>query len=261
MVERGRTSERGSGPQDTQQVYLIRRVAAIAIAVLVVFSCCAAIRWTVGAIGSLREQLTAKPEPEPKVERLTAKPKPKPKVVVAWQPSHQDDTGDGEWHEYKIAGAIVDEAIKAATKVKSVKAWDIANGLSGSNSYSPEPTNLEAFDNELGIANRAGATYFVSVHITSSGNSGVEGFYMPGDATSKMFAERLVIAVASRTDLPSKGVSESKLYSIESGKNKAKYRVLLEMGGTSDDIRWLEDPANQKKVGQALANAVNELNP
>jgi len=244
-----------------QQVYLIRRVAAIAVAVVVLFACCMIGRATVDAINSFRAALSAKPEAEPKVQRLKPKPKPKPKVVVAWQPSHQDDTGDGEWHEYKIAGAIVDSAIAAAKKVKSVKAWDIADGLSGSNSYSPEPTNLQAFDKELAIANSAKAMYFISVHIGNSGESGVQGFYTPGDSSSKILAERLVIAIASKTGLPSKGVSESKLYSLDPDKNKAQYRVLLEIGGSEEDIQYLQDRKNQRKVAAALAGVIDGLAP
>lgn len=260
MGDREDTPRRGR-EKDLQQVFLIRRLAAIAIAVLALFACCLVGRWTWSGVVSFREQLAAKPEPEPKVQRLKPKPKPKPKVVVAWQPSHQDDTGDGEWHEYKMAGEIVDAAMSAATKVKSVKAWDISNGLSGSNSYSPEPSNVQSFDKELAIANGAKATYFISVHIGDTGESGVEGFYMPGDSTSKMLAQRLVIAVASKTQLPSKGVSESRLYSLDPGKNRAKNRVLIELGGTSEDRRYLQDPANVKVIGAALAEVFNGLAP
>lgn len=258
MVERGGSARRGSGQKDMQQTYLIRRVVAVVAVVLVVFSCCMIGRATIAAISSFRESLAAKPEPAPKVERLKPKPKEKRKVVVAWQPSHQDDTGDGEWHEYKMAGAIVDYAMKAAGKVKSVKVWDISDGLSGSNS---EPSNVVAFDRELATANAARATYFISVHIGSDGDSGVKGLYPPGDTGSKMLAQRLVAAMAAKTGLPSKGVEEQKLYSLERDKNKAKYRVLIEIGGSSEDVQKLQVRQEQKSAGDALASVMNGLVP
>lgn len=260
MAERGGAARRGGGQKDMQQTYLIRRVVAIVVAVLVLFSCCMIGRATIAAISSFREQLAAKPEEAPKVQRLKPKPKPvaKPKVVVAWQPSHQDDTGDGEWHEYKISGAIVDYAISAAAKVKSVKAWDISSGLSGSNSA---PSNTEAFDRELATANAAKATYFVSVHVGTDGESGVKGFYMPGDSGSKILAQRLVAAVAAKTGAPNKGVEEQELYSLEHDKNKAKYRVLVEVGGSDEEIQKLQVKKAQQDIGKALASVVNALAP
>lgn len=261
MADRGRGGGHGGGQKDTEQVYLIRRIVAIAIAVLVLFSCVMIARATIAGISSFRQALSAKPEPEPKVKRLKPKPKPKPKVVVAWQPSHQDDTGDGNWHEYAIAGSIVDFTMAAAKKVKSIKAWDISDGLSGSNSYSPEPSNLQAFDRELAIANARRATYFISIHIGNSGDSGVQGFYTPADSSSKILAERLVIAIATKTGMPSKGVSEEKLYSLDATRNKAQYRVLLEIGGSEEDIQYLQDKANQRKVATALAGVVDGLAP
>lgn len=260
MVEGGDRSRSGSGPKDMQQVYLIRRVVALAVGILVLFSCCVAARWSLNAVSSVRQQLAAKPAPEPKVQRIKPKPQPpKAKIVVAWQPSHQDDTGNGNWHEFKIAGAIVDAAMIEATATKSVKAWDISDGLAGSNSYSPEPSNTQAFDKEIAIANAARARYFISVHIGNGGSGGVEGFFMDGDGPSKLLAERLVIAIASKTSLPTRGVTGTKLYSLESRHNKAKYRVLIEIGGTSEDIAYLQEPKNQKAVAAAMAGVLNEL--
>ncbi len=250
-------------PKDMQQVYLIRRVVALALAILVLFSCFAVIRWSVGALNGLRRAIAEKPAAAPKVQRTKPKPlPPKPKPVVAWQPSHQDDTGDGEWHEYQIAGEIVDMASTEATAVKSVKAWDTDDGLSGSNSYSPEPSNVEAFDKEISKANAAKAKYFISIHIgNNNGEAGVGGYYPIQDAQSKLLAEALVSAVASDTALPNRGVQESKLYSLEPSRNKAVYRVLIEIGGTDQDITYLKDPKNRKLVGSALAGVVNGLEP
>lgn len=254
--EPGRTDSRG-GAQDIQQVYLIRRVVAVAVGIVVLLACCGVARWTLGAISAVREQLSAKPQPEPKVQRTKPKPRPpKPKPVVAWQPSHQDDTGEGAWHEYKLAGEIVDAAMAEATATQSVKAWDVDDGLTGSNTA---PSNTLAFDKEIATSNAAGAKYFISIHIGTSGESGVQGFFTAGDEQSKLLAQRLVIGVATKSQLPSRGVQASKLYSLEPSKNKAKYRVLIEIGGTQEDRSYLENPENRKLVGAALAGVVNGL--
>ncbi len=178
--------------------------------------------------------------------------------MVAWQPSHRDDIGNGEWHDYRLSGAIVDEAMSEATATKSVKAWELNMGLSGSNLL-PDASNTEAFDKELVIANQARARYFISIHIGSDGESGIKGYFTPGDRASKVLAQRLVLAVSTKTSLPNKGLSAEKLYSLQPDRNKATYRVLLEIGGAEEDVAYLQNPVNRKIVGGALAGVLNEL--
>lgn len=178
------------------------------------------------------------------------------KVVVAWQPSHQDDTG-ANWHEYLICSDIVDRTIAKATSVTNVKCWDTAHGLTGSNNYRPNPTNLIAFDTEVEQANRAGASYFISIHNDGGAPSGILGEYLPGDEAGKKLAESLVNAICSKTGLPNRGLRAVRLYSLESSRNSAQYKCLLEIGDNEKDRAFLENSHNRDLVAQAIAEVVN----
>ena len=85
----------------------------------------------------------------------TVSPPKMRRSVIAWQPSHQDDTGDKRWHEYKVCGSIVDVAIAALPEYRHVKAWEISMGLTGTNTYRPRPMNTKAFDAETKLARDA----------------------------------------------------------------------------------------------------------
>ena len=178
------------------------------------------------------------------------------KVVVAWQPSHQNDTGTN-WHEYEICGDIVDKTIAFATGVQNAKCWDLSHGLTGSNNYNPSPTNTVAFDNEVEQANQAGALYFVAIHNDGGAPSGVLGEYLPGDAESQKLADQFVKAVCAKTGLPNRGLRPVRLYSLEADRNHAKYKCLLEIGDNAKDRVFLENPANRELIARALADAAN----
>lgn len=178
-------------------------------------------------------------------------------LVVAWQPSHQDDTGYRNWHEYKICGDIVDRAIKKAFRVKNIKCWDLKHGLTGSNNYNPKPTNIKAFASEVSIANIAGASAFISVHIDGGAPSGVLAEYLPGDAVGRELARRFVDELCKRTGLPNRGLREVRLYSLEKNRNEAKYRCLLEIGDNVRDRAFLENQSNRDRIAEALAYVMN----
>jgi len=180
----------------------------------------------------------------------------KKKVVVAWQPSHQDDTG-ANWHEYLICSDIVDRTIAKATSVTNVKCLDTAHGLTGTNNYRPSPTNTVAFDSEVRQANQAGASYFISIHNDGGAPSGVLGEYLPGDEAGKRLAERLVSAICSKTGLSNRGLRAVQLYSLESSRNNAQYKCLLEIGDNEKDRAFLENSNNRDLVAQAMAEVVN----
>ncbi len=182
----------------------------------------------------------------------------KDQIVVAWQPSHQNDTGL-DWHEYLICGDIVDRAITKAVNVQNVKCWDLAHGLTGSNNYRPNPTNTIAFDTEIGQANQAEASYFISIHNDGGAPSGVLGEYLPGDEAGKNLAAELVNAVCAKTGLPNRGLRAVRLYSLESPRNKAKYRCLLEIGDNTKDRVFLEDSNNRDIIAEALAEVAGSF--
>ncbi len=202
-----------------------------------------------------KHELNEIKELEPKVIQEDSLPR---KTVVAWQPSHQDDTGMN-WHEYLICGDIVDRAITFAAGAQNVKCWDLSHGLTGSNNYRPAPINTIAFDNEIAQANQAGASYFISVHNDGGAPSGVLGEYLPGDEKGKKLAEIMLKAVCTKTGLPNRGLRAVRLYSLEPERNKAEHKCLLEIGDNARDRTFLEDPAQRELVGRALAEAVNDL--
>lgn len=178
-------------------------------------------------------------------------------TVIAWQPSHQADTG-ADWQEYVICGDIVDRVIALLPEFTHVKAWETGMGLSGSNGYRPQPKNTPAFDSEIAKANAGKATVFVAVHNDGGAPSGILGMCMPDDAASRSLAERFTAALVKATGLPHRGMREERLYSLESVRNKAGLRLLLEIGDNKADRAYLLDADNRQVIAQALADSFKE---
>lgn len=189
----------------------------------------------------------ATPLPEP--------PAP-PRAMIAWQPSHQGDTGYDGWREYEICGDIMERTIAALGDFSHVRAWTLEHGLTGSNSYQRGPSNTKAFDVELELANTGGADVFISLHNDGGAPSGVLGMCMPGDAESRALTEQLVASVCAATGLPNRGIREERLYSLEPDKNHAELRLLLEIGDNQRDRALLEEPAKRQVIAEAIASGV-----
>ena len=177
--------------------------------------------------------------------------------VVAWQPSHQDDTGNDSWHEYRICGDIVARTMALLPDVGNVLAWETGMGLTGSNNNGG--TNRPAFDSELARANEAEADYFISIHNDGGAPSGVLGMYFVGDEASAEVAERFARAVSLATSLPYRGLRGHDLYSLDPKRNGAPVRILLEIGDNAQDRAFLEDPDARQKIAVSLAAAVRSL--
>ncbi len=177
--------------------------------------------------------------------------------MIAWQPSHQDDTGDEAWHEYVICGDIVERTIALAPGFTHVVAWETELGLTGSNNNGG--SNVDAFDSELQKANDAGADYFISVHNDGNAPSGVMGMYFEGDAASADIAERLAEALAEGLGLPLRATVGRDLYSLDAARNEAPIRVLLEIGDNVRDRDLLEDPVGRAKIAALLAQALSDV--
>lgn len=182
-------------------------------------------------------------------------------TTVAWQPSHQDDTGDAEWHEYLICSDIVERTMFLCNNVSSVRCWDTSHGLTGTNNYKPQPTNTPAFDVEVSIANVAEADYFIAIHNDGGAPSGVLGICTPGDQLSRSFLEKFLAALCAHTGLTSRGIWEVRLYSLEPERNSCPCRILLEIGDNQNDRALLEDEGFRQKVAQALAEVADGLPP
>jgi len=181
-------------------------------------------------------------------------------IVIAWQPSHQDDTGTDQWHEYLICGDIVDRILAGASgSFKHIKCWDLQHGLTGTNNYRPRPTNTPAFDAEVKRANRAGARLFIAVHNDGGSPSGVLGEYLPGDPKGLALARKLVATVCNSAGLPHRGLRPVRLYSLESPRNRAAYKCLLEIGDNARDRAFLESPQHRATIAESLCQAAEEF--
>jgi N-acetylmuramoyl-L-alanine amidase len=192
--------------------------------------------------------------------RKADEPEPSRRPVVAFQPSHQDDTGDAAWHEYRICGDIAERtiALLEGAPVTTVLAWETGMGLTGSNN---DGSNARAFDSEIGRANDAGADYFISIHNDGGAPSGVLGMYFTGDARAAKLAEALAQSLARQTGLPYRGIRGRPLYSLDAHRNRAPLRVLLEIGDNVKDRAFLEDPAGRQRIAAALAAEMTLLPP
>lgn len=190
--------------------------------------------------------------------RIAAVTAPPPGPVVAFQPSHQDDTGGAGWHEYLICGDIAQRTITllAGSPVQTALAWETGLGLTGSNN---DGSNARAFDSEIAKANDAGSDYFISIHNDGGAPSGVLGMYFSGDTRSAVLAEVLAVSISRETGLPYRGIRGRPLYSLDPGRNHAPVRVLLEIGDNVRDRTYLEDPAGRQRIAAALAAEVSLL--
>lgn len=214
--------------------------------------------------GDLRQEEETDEPPDEAVEEEAppeSREPPKKEVTVAWQPSHQDDTGDANWHEYDVCNDIVERAMPLCTRVENVKCWDISHGLTGTNNYRPQPTNTVAFDVEIAQANQAQADYFISVHNDAGAPSGILGICMPDDPVSYAYLEQIINTLCARTGMPSRGIWTVRLYSLEPERNNCPCRVLLEIGDYQSDYERLMNPEFRQLVAEALAEVVNSLPP
>lgn len=182
----------------------------------------------------------------------TAKSRP----VIAWQPSHQDDTGAASWHEYEVCGDIVARTIALLPKEMGVLAWETEMGLTGSNNTGSNP---EAFNSEIETANDAGAQYFISVHNDGGAPSGVLGMYFTGDHRSAQISEQFARVISDETGLPYRGIRGHDLYSLDPDRNHGPIRVLLEIGDNVEDREFLLDPKSREEVAEALAHVALSL--
>jgi hypothetical protein len=177
--------------------------------------------------------------------------------VIAWQPSHQDDTGYDDWHEYLICKDIVDRTIALAPRFRHVIAWETGMGLTGTNNRGG--TNRDAFDSELRIANEAGADCFISIHNDGSSVSGVMGMYFSGDSASAQVADALAEAIAEGLGFRHRATVGRDLYSLDPVRNNSPIRVLLEIGDNLRDRALLEDPQGRARIASLLAAALSSV--
>lgn len=205
----------------------------------------------------------------------------KPKAIVVWQPSHQTDTGK-DFSEAAVCNGIVEAAIGASPKLKEFKVWslnepNLHHPNVGSNTIVEHTSavidgKISGYAYELKQANKKKPDVFISVHNNGgTKRHAIWGFIHDGDqyeAENRALAARLVAAISAVTDLENRGVQldsstgrndytckatgKRAFYSLDEHVNTAKYRVLLEVGDNGVSKDFLENPANQQKMGKAI---------
>ena len=137
---------------------------------------------------------------------------------------------------------------------------------------------LSGYAYELQESNKRKPDVFIAVHNNGgTKRHAIWGYIHEGDAfeaENKQLASRLVAAICSVTDLENRGVlfdsstgrndyickstGKKAFYSLDENVNTAKYRVLLEIGDNGVSKAFLENPVNQKKIGEAIKTELNK---
>ena len=209
----------------------------------------------------------------------------KRKIIIVWQPSHQTNTGK-DFSEAAVSNAIAEAAMATKPSFKEYKVWsfghqELHNADSGSNTMIAHTTavvdgKISGYAWELREANKHTPDVFIALHNNGgTKRHAIWGYIHYGDAheaQNRELAARLIAAVAAVTTLENRGVlldsttgrndyrcaSTGKLsfYSLDEHVNRSPIRVLLEIGDNSVSHDFLQDPANQQKMGEAIKKAL-----
>ena len=203
------------------------------------------------------------------------------KQKIVWQPSHQTDTGK-DFSEALTCNGIVEAAMAAQPSLKEFKAWSLGkeqyhHADSGSNTKVLHTTavidgKISGYAYEIRKSNKKNPQVFIAVHNNGgTKRHAVWGYIHYGDryeAVNRELAGRLVKAICAATDLENRGVlldsttgrndyrcvktGKLSFYSLDENVNTAPYRVLLEIGDNGASHDFLQNPANQKIIGEAI---------
>jgi hypothetical protein len=178
-----------------------------------------------------------------------------PGTIIAWTPSHQDDTGQQPWHEYLVCGDIVARTMALLEgDFTNVLCWETGMGLTTG--------NIPALKSETDQANAARAQIFISVHVNSGAASGFIGLYQAGDSSSAQYAEVLLRSAAATMGMRYHYVSaRTDLVGLDPVNNRAPVRVVLELGDELADRELLLSEAGRQRMAEALAQAVRQNTP
>ena len=177
-----------------------------------------------------------------------------PETIIAWVPSHQDDTGSNGWHEYQVCGDIVQRTMALLTDFTNVLCWETGMGLTSD--------NVPAMQSEIDQATAAHAQIFISIHVNGDTPSGLSGTYEEGDTSSDHYVAALLHSMVSTTGMTDRGFrARSDLYVLNPANNPIPIRVLLELGDCVADRALLMSEDGRQKLAAALAKAVRENTP
>lgn len=208
-------------------------------------------------------------------------------IIVVYQPSHQSDTG-ANFNEGLTCNGIVEAAIAASTGVVKVyKVWsynveNLHHAQTGSNTRIDQTSAVDSLGRISGYAyeiresNKLKPDVFIAVH----NNGGTRrnacwGFVHEGDAFEKdntELAKDFVDEICrvsglenagvhgdsspNRNDYRCKNTGKLSFYSLDENVNTCPVRLLLEIGDNRVSHDLLVDPANQKKIGEAIQRVV-----
>jgi hypothetical protein len=207
--------------------------------------------------------------------------------VIAYQPSHQADTGEN-FNEAEVSNAIAEGAIAAASpslKIHKVWSYDqqgLHHSRAGSNtkiehtSALDESGAISGYAYEIRESNRLAPDIFIAFHNNGASNQNAcWGFVHEGDpseSTNRRLAALLVEAIAEVSGLKNAGVhgdsepnrndyrcsitGKLSFYSLDENVNNAPVRVLLEIGDNALSRDILLDKEMQKKIGAAVQKAL-----
>jgi hypothetical protein len=206
-------------------------------------------------------------------------------TVIVWQPSHQTDTGV-DFNEAQTCNTMVEAAMKKSPLKNEHKVWslnqpNLHHANQGSNTllaHTSDTVNnqISGYAFEINKSNGLNADVFISFHNNGGTKQhAIWGFIHESDEyeqENRELAARLTAAIASVTDLTNKGVfgdswpnrndyrckttGKRAFYSLDENVNKAKYRVLLEVGDMGQSREFLSNPENLKKMGEAVKVAL-----
>ena len=205
----------------------------------------------------------------------------KTKQRIVWQPSHQTDTGK-DFSEAATCSGIVDAAMALDPQAGEYKVWSLGkeqyhHADSGSNTKISHTTEvvdgkISGYAYELRESNKKRPQVFIAVHNNGGTKRhavwGYVHFGDPYEAENKALAARLVKAICTATNMENRGVlmdsstgrndyrckttGKLSFYSLDENVNTAPYRLLLEIGDNAASHDFLQNPANQKIIGEAI---------
>lgn len=127
--------------------------------------------------------------------------------------------------------------------------------------YSRKDDRYLTLSERAAAANKAGADFFLSVHINAGGGTGFESFTYTSSTTAETAYQNVihqkVAAVFATAGLPDRGQKKANLAVLRETKMSA---VLSEYGfiDRAEDAAKLKDPAFIEKLAQATANGIAE---
>lgn len=172
-------------------------------------------------------------------------------ITIAWNPSHQDDTGSDGWHEYAVCGAITQQAMALLPGFDNLLCWETEMGLTTNGGA--------ALRSECAKANAGKAQIFIAVHVNGGAASGVTGNYHEGDEASRRYAEALLGSIAADMGMTVHSARpRSDILVLNPLENHAPIRVLLELGDNQADRALLTSEDGVARMAAALAKAVEK---